>query len=69
MSRRHRILAWAKTDAQRMKDEAVLAKVTARITYAPAPLGENEMINLLFYGTAVRPSFSQRMGLKPVSVA
>jgi hypothetical protein len=32
MSRRHRILAWVKADAQRMKDEAVLAKVTARIT-------------------------------------
>ena len=39
MSRRHRILAWVKTDAQRMKDEAqrmkdeaVLAKVTARVT-------------------------------------
>lgn len=32
MSRRHRILAWVKTDAQRMKDEAILAKVTARIT-------------------------------------
>lgn len=55
MSRRHRILAWVKTDAQRMKDDA-LAKVTARITTS---------FSAYMYGTAMRPSFSQRMGLKP----
>lgn len=37
MSRRHRILAWVKTDAQRMKDEAILAKVTARIMRTQRP--------------------------------
>lgn len=48
MSRRGRILAWVKTDAQRLKDEAALAKVTARITAGTRPArAVNEQISAL----------------------